>query len=75
MNNVMTNSFCELNENEMMMVDGGWDGWMFLGGAGATVLGAVGFAAACASFNVPFAELSAFVMVGGMEMCRASFYN
>ncbi len=23
MNNVMTNSFCELDENEMMMVDGG----------------------------------------------------
>lgn len=23
MNNVMTNGFCELNENEMMMVDGG----------------------------------------------------
>ncbi len=23
MNNVMTNGFCELNENEMIMVDGG----------------------------------------------------
>ena len=23
MNNVMTSSFCELNENDMMMVDGG----------------------------------------------------
>ncbi len=26
MENVMTNGFCELNENEMMMVDGG--GWL-----------------------------------------------
>lgn len=75
MNNVMTNGFCELNENEMMMVDGGWDGWMFLAGVGATVLGAIGFATACATFNVPLAECSAFVIVGGIEMCRASFYN
>ena len=27
MNNVMTNGFCELNENEMMMVDGGAFPW------------------------------------------------
>ena len=25
MENVMTNGFCELNEQEMMMTDGGWN--------------------------------------------------
>ncbi len=37
MNNVMTNGFCELNENEMMMVEGG--GFLiFLGGIAAGIL-------------------------------------
>ncbi len=47
MNNVMTNSFCELDENEMMVVDGGWDGKMWasgfrqaLTGIGSTIGGA-----------------------------------
>lgn len=37
----MTNNFgfCELNENEMMMVDGGLDGWMLARGLGQAALG------------------------------------
>lgn len=74
MENIMTNGFCELNENEMMMVDGGFDGWMFAAGVGAIVVGAVGTAVAFATLNVPLAECSAFVLVGGIEMCKAARY-
>lgn len=43
MNNVMTNGFCELNETEMMMVDGGVNGWAIAGGilVGAAVIAGV----------------------------------
>lgn len=33
MENVMTNGFTELSENEMLAVDGGWDWDTVLGGA------------------------------------------
>jgi len=45
MNNVMTKGFCELNENEMMGVDGGWDGWMWAKGCGQVIAGGAGCAA------------------------------
>lgn len=44
MNNLMTNGFCELSENEMMMVDGGWNWGTVLGGA-ALVVGCIAVAA------------------------------
>lgn len=48
----MTNNFgfCELNENEMLMVDGGTDwGWI---GSGLAVVGAGCFAIMCAPASV-----------------------
>jgi len=37
---VMTKGFCELNSQEMMMVDGGWDGYQWLKGVGTIIVGA-----------------------------------
>lgn len=49
----MTNNFgfCELNENEMMMVDGGFDGAQFA--TGCIALGTTFFAAAAAIAAAP----------------------
>ncbi len=65
MDNVMTKGFCELNENEMMMVDGGFDAKQFGKGV-ITVCGviAAGGAMMAAAPVVAAAGTAVFITYG-----------
>ncbi len=65
MEKVMTNGFCELNENEMIMVDGGFDAQQF--GKGCLALGGTVIAGAAMMAAAPIvagAGTTAFVIYG-----------
>ena len=72
MENVMTNGFCELNENEMMMIDGGWDGWQWLTGVGQTVAG-IGVTAVGAAWFLTSCDNT--VMSQGIALTQEGQYN
>ncbi len=71
MENVMTNGFTELSENEMFGVDGGWDAGEFFSGVGLVATTLVGAAVAVATVPVTApAGLCAAIVLGS---CASSF--
>ncbi len=79
----MTNGFgfCELNENEMMMVDGGWDGAMWAKGvfqvvAGGAILAGTAICAVTTGYVYePGLAFGTGVGYSGVSNIENSFYR
>lgn len=72
MENVMASGFCELNEKEMMMVDGGWDSARWIKGCGQVIFG--GAACAISAIAAVSYPMSSSVAADGFA-CGAVMYT
>lgn len=75
MNNVMTSSFCELNENEMMTVDGGFDGAMWKNGFFQAIGGIVGIGEGAANVVANPNPINKVLGVGAVASGAYSYYK
>lgn len=75
MENVMTNGFCEMNEQEMMMVDGGWNGLQWAGGALCVVVGGFGAAASVIAGDAEGVITGLGIASYGVDNIYNSFFN
>ena len=73
----MTNNFgfCELNENEMMMVDGGVNGWQWAGGALCVVVGGFGAAASVIAGDAGGVVSGLGIASYGVDNIYDSYFN
>jgi hypothetical protein len=75
MDNVMTKGFCELNENEIMGIDGGWNGWQWTGGAACVIVGGAYATYSAVTFNAEGIVSGLGVASFGVENIYDSFFH
>ncbi len=75
MENVMTNGFSELNEQEMMAVDGGWNGWQWAGGALCVVVGGFGATASVIAGDAEGVVTGLGIASYGVDNIYDSYFN
>lgn len=71
----MTKGFCELNENEMEAIGGGWNGWQWLGGTACVIVGGGAATASLITFNAEGVVAGIGLASFGCSNIEDSFYH